>query len=128
MIDYETIYNQAWTDAVWEFDGRPRVSEDVGHTVALAAVVSAAKAEAATGTITIPTPHVTYGPKDVPENVADADYLRSAVGNIDYLSHGERIWGSGVTATVRKLLLDAAQALDPKAATTALVAKLVRAE
>ena len=49
MIDYETIYNQAWTDAVWEFDGRPRVSEDVGHTVALAAVVAAAKTEALNG-------------------------------------------------------------------------------
>jgi len=75
----------------------------------------AGAAATGTGTITIPTPHVTYGPEGIPANVADADYLRHAVKNIDYLSHGERLWGSGVTATVRKLLLDAAKALDPKA-------------
>ena len=113
MIDYETIYDDAIQKAYdgGEWGDLPEVAKSAG----LAAVVAAAKAEAATGTITIPAPHVTFGPKGIPANVADAEYLRSAVGNIDYLSHGERIWGSGVTATVRKLLLDAAQALDPKA-------------
>jgi hypothetical protein len=65
-------------------------------------------------TITIPRPHVPYGPAGVPERVADADYLRAAVRNLKHLSQGERIWGSNLTATVVKLLTDSADALTPK--------------
>jgi hypothetical protein len=65
-------------------------------------------------TIKIPRPHVRFGPEGIAEEKADADYLRSAVRNIDYLGRGERLWGSNLTATVRKLLLDAAEALDPR--------------
>ncbi len=64
-------------------------------------------------TIRIPRPHVRFGPDNVPEDKADAEYLRSAVRNIDYLGRGERLWGSNLTAAVRKVLLDAAEALDP---------------
>ncbi len=63
-------------------------------------------------TITIPTPHVPFGPTGVPEHEADADYLRSAVRNIEYLERGEKLWGSNVTATVVKLLNDAADAVE----------------
>lgn len=63
-------------------------------------------------TITIPAPHVPHGPVGVPENVADADYLRAAVRNIEYQTRGERLWGSNLTATIIKLLNDAANALD----------------
>lgn len=78
-------------------------------------------------TITIPRPHVPYGPDHVTEDQADADYLRSAVRNIDHLSRGERIWGSNVTATVRKVLLDAADTLAAPPATPGRdVAQLVR--
>lgn len=62
-------------------------------------------------TITIPTPHVPFGPTHVPEHVADADYLRGAVRNIEYREQGEKLWGSNLTATVIKLLNDAAEAI-----------------
>lgn len=65
-----------------------------------------------TKTITIPAPHVPYGPVGVPENEADARYLRDAIKNLKHLSHGERMWGSNLTATIIKLLGDAADALD----------------
>lgn len=67
-------------------------------------------------TITVPAPHVAHGPVGIPENVADADYLRHAVKNIRYLDRGERLWGSNLTDTVCKLLLDSAEALEPTAA------------
>lgn len=65
-------------------------------------------------TITIPRPHVPFGPEHVSPEKADAAYLRAAVRNVDHLGRGERLWGSNLTATVRKLLLDAAEALDPE--------------
>ena len=102
-------------DTYYEAYRQPGQNLRSAQEAGLAAVVAAAKAEAATGTITIPAPHVTSGPEGIAANVADAAYLRSAVRNIDHLSHGERLWGSGLTATVRKLLLDSAQALGPKA-------------
>jgi hypothetical protein len=46
MADYEAIYNQAWTDSVWEFDGQPHVPDAEGHAAGIAAVVAAAKADA----------------------------------------------------------------------------------
>lgn len=65
-----------------------------------------------TETITIPRPHVPFGPEGKTAEEADAEYLRHAVKNIDYLERGERLWGSNLTATVRKLLLDAADAVE----------------
>ena len=65
-------------------------------------------------TITIPAPHVIYGPEGVPEAVADADYLRAAVRNIRYAeSNGASMFGSNLTNTVCKLLEDSAAALEP---------------
>lgn len=67
-------------------------------------------------TITVPRPHVPFGPEGVPADRADAAYLRSFVRNLDYHrdEHGVHIAGSNLTATVRRLLLDAANALDPE--------------
>lgn len=73
----------------------------------------------ASQTITIRRPHVPFGPEHVSADKADADYLRSAVRNIDYLARGERLWGSNLTATIRQILLDAADALDPTAPASA---------
>jgi len=64
------------------------------------------------GTITIPRPHVPFGPTHVSPEAADADYLRAAVRGIHHLNHGERIWGHNLTATVVKLLLDSATAVE----------------
>lgn len=61
-----------------------------------------------------------YGPKDVSELTADANYLRSAVGNIRYLQERPNTrspWGSNLTDTICKLLLDAADSLEAVQAT-----------
>lgn len=59
-------------------------------------------------TITVPRPTVAYGPKHLPTALADANYLRSAAGNIEF----SRCLGSNLTATVTKLLRDAADAVE----------------
>lgn len=59
-------------------------------------------------TITVRRPHVAYGPKGVPFNQADADYLREAARNIQH----SQCLGSNLTATVMGLLLDAARAVE----------------
>ncbi len=58
--------------------------------------------------ITVPRPHVPYGPVGVPENKADADYLDHAATSLE--RHFE-VGGSNVRATVVKLLRDTASAL-----------------
>ena len=60
-------------------------------------------------TITIPRPVVPFGPVSKTENEATADYLLEVVKKIDgkYCTVG----GSNVTAAVRKLLTDAADAV-----------------
>lgn len=60
--------------------------------------------------ITIPRPHVPYGPIGVPERVADADYLREAAKHIE---GGFKVGGSNLSATVIKMLRDSADALVP---------------
>ncbi|GIG27166.1 hypothetical protein [Cellulomonas denverensis] len=64
-------------------------------------------------TITVRRPHVVHGPIGVPADKADADYLRSAVRNIEHRDDAVRgLWGSGVTAMVVQLLADAADAIE----------------
>lgn len=63
-------------------------------------------AQASAPTITIPAPHVPYGPEGVPEGEADALYLREAARRINE----QRLFGPNLTATVVKLLADAADA------------------
>jgi hypothetical protein len=58
--------------------------------------------------ITIPRPHVPYGPEGVDVDKADAQYLREAASKI---AGGWRM-GSNLTATVTKLLRDAATAIE----------------
>lgn len=58
--------------------------------------------------IVVRRPHVVYGPKGVPMNQADADYLREAARNIQH----SQCLGSNLTATVMALLLDAARAIE----------------
>lgn len=65
-------------------------------------------------TITIPAPHVPHGPVGIPQGEADAMYLRRAADRI----RDARPFGSNLTATVVKLLNDAAAAVDLPAATT----------
>lgn len=58
--------------------------------------------------ISIPRPHVPFGPEGVPEHEADADYLDHAAASLE--GHYE-VGGSNVRATVVKMLRDAASAL-----------------
>lgn len=63
--------------------------------------------------LTIPRPHVPFGPEGIPADQADADYLRDAARNIEF----SRCMGSNLTATVVKLLNDCATAIDEREAT-----------
>lgn len=58
--------------------------------------------------VTIPRPHVPFGPQGVPEMLADADYLDSAARNI---AGGYTVGGYNVTHTVIGLLHSTATAL-----------------
>lgn len=76
-------------------------------------------------TITIPRPHVPTGPVGVPEDVADAAYLRAVVRKID--GGYARVGGSGVTAMIRSLLVNVAETIEAPAATPGRdIAQLVR--
>lgn len=59
-------------------------------------------------TLTIPRPHVPYGPIGVPEHEADADYLDHAASNLE---GRYEVGGSNVRATVVRLLRHTAAAL-----------------
>lgn len=61
-----------------------------------------------TETVSVPRPHVPYGPHGVPGELATADYLDHAARN---LAGGYEVGGYNVTATVIKLLHDTATAL-----------------
>lgn len=58
--------------------------------------------------ITVPRPHVPYGPIGVDTNRADAAYLREAAHNIEF----SRCLGSNLTQVVTRLLADAAAAIE----------------
>lgn len=60
--------------------------------------------------ITIPKPVVPYGPVGIHEDAATARYMRELVRKID-VGYTE-LGGSNVTATVRRMLLDVADALE----------------
>lgn len=77
----------------------------VDHDDLLAALDGAPEPD----TITIPRPVVPFGPVSKTENEATADYLLEVVKKINgkYCTVG----GSNVTAAVRKLLTDAADAV-----------------
>lgn len=59
--------------------------------------------------ITIPRPHVPYGPHGVPEDEADANYLRDAARKLEEFY---RPFGSNLRATVVLLIRDAAAAIE----------------
>lgn len=59
--------------------------------------------------ITIPRPHVPFGPKHMPEDEADVGYLRRAA---DDLEGFYKPFGSNLRATVVKLVRDAADAIE----------------
>jgi hypothetical protein len=58
--------------------------------------------------ITVPRPHVPFGPKGIHADQSDAKYLREAARNIEF----SRCMGSNLTATVTKMLRDAADAVE----------------
>ncbi|MDQ0376568.1 hypothetical protein [Amycolatopsis thermophila] len=58
--------------------------------------------------ITVPRPHVPYGPEGINKDEADADFLRDAA---DRLESFYRPFGSNLRATVVRLLRDAADAI-----------------
>lgn len=58
--------------------------------------------------LTIPRPHVPFGPHGIPEREADAVYLDHAASNLE---GNFEVGGSNVRATVVKLLRDTAAAL-----------------
>lgn len=61
------------------------------------------------GTVNIPRPHVPFGPEDVPEDEADADYLREAARKLE--DH-YKPFGSNLRGTVVQVLRDAADAIE----------------
>jgi hypothetical protein len=68
--------------------------------------------EPAANTITIPRPHVPFGPKHKTEDEADADYLREAARTMEDFY---KPYGSNLRATVVKLLRDAALGIEARA-------------
>lgn len=114
----------AW-ERVWEAAGKPgRLGSSKADGVRR--YIEAVRAEAyragasrpvspATGeVVVIPRPVVPHGPHGLTENEGTAHYLRGVVRKIDsgFLTVG----GSNVTATVRKLLLDTADAITERGA------------
>lgn len=93
-----------WEEMVAEDNSRAELWRDDARRV-----LAAADAVVTVEMIAVPRPRVPFGPNGVPEDEATAHYLREVVKKIDcgYATVG----GSNVTATVRKLLLDAADAL-----------------
>lgn len=83
-----------------------------GKMLASAALIEAARELLSQGepsdAVTIPRPHVPYGPVGIPEHEADAAYLEHAAGSLE--SHYE-VGGSNVRATVVGILRDVATTL-----------------
>lgn len=61
------------------------------------------------GTITVPRPHVPFGPDGVPAGQADAHYLHEAAQKLE---EHYRPFGSNLRATVVQLIRDAADAVE----------------
>lgn len=107
---------QSWIDAGRHEQAvsREAIRDRANEIAAILETVPSPALEAVEAdTVTVPRPHVPFGPMRVPENEADADYLRAAVKNIRYAeSNGRGLFGSNLTNTVCKLLNDVADALD----------------
>ncbi|MDN4174755.1 hypothetical protein QWY28_17470 [Nocardioides sp. SOB77] len=96
----------SWTAPVAACPTCPPTTAALGGLTA--AQVTGLERLTAAATITVPRPHVLYGPEGMPVDQADARYLRDAARNVEHA----RCLGSNLTATVTKLLNDAADALD----------------
>lgn len=59
--------------------------------------------------ITIPRPHVPFGPQHLTNNASDAQYLHTAATELEQFYQP---FGSNLRATVVKLIQDAAQAIE----------------
>lgn len=60
-------------------------------------------------TITIPRPHIPFGPEHLTINTADAQYLHTAATELEQF---HQPFGSNLRATVVKLIRDAARAIE----------------
>lgn len=60
--------------------------------------------------ILIPRPHVPNGPRTIPVDAADAQYLREAARKLEDFY---KPFGSTLRATIVKLINDAADAIEP---------------
>lgn len=104
---------EAWWSAAEQGDTgivyTERVEQAMDDIWTAIADESPTERETPADTVTIPRPVVPFGPHGMSEDEGTAHYLGEVVRKIDtgFLSVG----GSNVTATVRKLLLDAAAAL-----------------
>jgi hypothetical protein len=68
--------------------------------------------------ILVHVPHIPFGPKGMPENLADAAYYRSAARVIRRQANvGISFAGPNLTEAVAKLCDNAADALDPSGRT-----------
>lgn len=70
------------------------------------------RADEPTGTVTIPRPHVPFGPKSISEDEADQKYL---LGAADDLEKFYKPFGNNLRQTVVKVLRDCATAIGGKA-------------
>lgn len=59
--------------------------------------------------ISVPRPHVPFGPQQLTEDQADADYLREAARKLE---EHYKPFGSNLRATIVKLIRDAAEAIE----------------
>jgi len=80
-----------------------------GWKSAYASVVAALDGAPEPECLSIPIPNVPFGPEGVAPTIATASYLIEVVKKIDF--GYANVGGSNVTATLRKLLVDTAEAL-----------------
>jgi hypothetical protein len=68
--------------------------------------------------VLVDVPHIPFGPKRMPTNLADADYYRGAARVIRHQANvGQPFSGSNVTEAVAKLCDNAADALEAQGRT-----------
>lgn len=96
-IVYESQRGPGWSDRSYEEDAEMAV-----------AALAAAGRLVTPDHIVIPRPRVAHGPAGIPAHVSDADYLREAARHV---RGGFPVGGSNLSASVAKLLDDAAEAI-----------------